>query len=77
MNEVVLTGLDGANPLGLFAALGVVEVLAERGVPARLRWRDDGVWRPILTGFEGGIDALVGWIEEDRVTCLGEPAVVL
>jgi hypothetical protein len=77
VKEVVLTGLDGANPLAFFAALGVLEVLSERGVPARLQWRDESVWRPVLTGFDGGIDALVGWIDEDRISCSAEPAIGL
>lgn len=77
MKEVVLTGLDGANPLGFFAALGVLEVLSERGVPVRLHWRDEGVWRPVLTGVDGGLDALVGFIEEDRIACIDEPALAL
>jgi hypothetical protein len=77
MKEVVLTGIDGANPLGFLAALGVLEVLAERGVPAQLEWRDHGAWRPVLTGVDGGIDALVSWIEEDRLSCVDEPALAL
>jgi hypothetical protein len=77
VSEIVLTGLDGANPLGFFAALGVLEVLSERGMPARLQWRDEGVWRPVLTGFDGGCDALVGWIDEDRISCNAEPALGL
>lgn len=47
----VLSGIDGANPLGFLAALGVVLVLdeAKYGQP-RLRWRLEDAWRPVLDG---------------------------
>jgi hypothetical protein len=81
VNELLLTGLDGANPLGFLAALGVLEVVADRGLPVRLGWRDEGAWRPFLCAeehlLEGGIDVLVGWIEEDRRSCIDEPAIAL
>lgn len=77
MIEVVLTGLDGANPLAFLAALGALQVLSDRNVPGQLHWRDDGVWRPVLSGFDGGIDALVDWIDEDRISCMAESAIGL
>ena len=77
MNEVVLTGIDGSNPLGFFAALGVLAVLTDRGVAARLQWRDEGVWRPIFDGFDGELDAVVAWIDEDRASCIDEAAIRL
>ena len=77
MKELVLTGLDGANPLGFFAALGALEVLSDRGIPARLAWRDEGAWRPILTGLDVGIEALIEWIDEDRSACADERALAL
>ncbi|MCB9596623.1 MAG: hypothetical protein H6719_28120 [Sandaracinaceae bacterium] len=77
MRETVLTGIDGANPLGFFAALGVLEVVSDRGLPARLAWRDEGAWRPILSGLDASVDDLVEWVEEDRLTCLSEPALAL
>ena len=47
MKPVVLTGLDGSNPLGFLAALGVLNVLADRDGTATLQWRP-GDWRPIV-----------------------------
>lgn len=46
MNEHVLTGLDGTNPLAFLAALGTLRAAGGR---ARLHWRDEGRWRPVLT----------------------------
>ncbi len=77
MTEIVLTGLDGANPLGFFAALGVLEVLSDRGAPARLAWRDEGTWRPVITGVDGSIETLIEWIDGDRRACIHEPALAL
>jgi len=52
-DEISLTGLDGANPLGFFAALGCLHLLDahanEHGHPApRLSWRNVGTWQAIL-----------------------------
>jgi len=50
MHELVLTGLDGANPLGFLAALGTLRTLAiacPNPIP-RMSWRSDGGWRPVL-----------------------------
>ena len=44
--EHVLHGLDGTNPLAFLAALGA---LRASGPEARLHWRDEGRWRPVLT----------------------------
>lgn len=76
MNEVTLTGLDGANPLGFLAALGVLEVLHDRGEPARIRWRDEGGWRPVIS-CDADLDRLVTWIDEDRRACVDDPALQL
>lgn len=49
MSATVLGGLDGANPLAYLAALGTLRVVTEAGAaPARLLWRDEGRWRPVL-----------------------------
>lgn len=49
MNDLTLTGLDGANPLGFLAALGAFRVLNEAS-PARMYWRQDsGKWTPVLS----------------------------
>ena len=77
MNELVLSGLDGANPLGFLAALGVLNVLADDGQPARLRWRDEGGWRPVVSGHPYHLDELVELIDADRRDCIGDPALAL
>lgn len=50
--ELVLTGIDGMNPLGFMAALGLLKVLETRRSPGaarpRLAWRDEGRWRPVV-----------------------------
>ena len=48
MTELELTGLDGSNPLGYMAALGVQRVLHERGRDTTLRWIRRDAWRPVL-----------------------------
>jgi hypothetical protein len=50
-DDLLLTGLDGSNPLAFFAALGALRMLEESGLSdVRLAWRDDGLWRPVLRG---------------------------
>jgi CRISPR-associated endonuclease/helicase Cas3 len=50
-DALVLTGLDGANPLGFLAALGTLLVLRRGAYPqARLAWRRTAIWQPVLTG---------------------------
>lgn len=65
MIERVLTGLDGANPLAYMAALGTVRVLSESArVYARLSWRDQGRWRPVLHLPEEAPDPLEAVMED-------------
>jgi hypothetical protein len=49
MTTLELKALDGYNPLGFLAACGVLVVLTERSVEAKLAWRDAGRWIPTLT----------------------------
>lgn len=52
MNELELTALDGANPLGFLAALGTLVALVEAGEKdARLGWKCGAVWHPNLAGL--------------------------
>lgn len=53
MSEHVLRGLDGSNPLAFLAALGLLRAAGET---ARLHWRDEGRWRPVLTLPDGASD---------------------
>ena len=49
--EIVLSGIDGANPLGFLAALGTLAVLQREGCGgAKLHWRRSATWQPVITG---------------------------
>lgn len=77
MKDVVLTGLDGSNPLAFLAALGVLEALTDSGCEARLRWENRGVWRPVLCAIETGIDQVVETLDQDRQRCTKDSALAL
>lgn len=47
MSEHVLSGIDGANPLGFLSAMGVVHLLREQN--ASLRWIRSSKWTPVLS----------------------------
>ncbi|HHH27150.1 MAG TPA: type I-U CRISPR-associated helicase/endonuclease Cas3, partial [Polyangiaceae bacterium] len=52
---VVLSGIDGANPLGFLSGLGVLCVLRAAGESeARLHWQRSATWQPVLTGIAPG-----------------------
>ncbi len=56
-DDLVLTGLDGSNPLAFLAALGTLRLATLRW-PERevtLSWTKLGAWRPVLSGV-GVID---------------------
>jgi hypothetical protein len=77
MTDIVLTGLDGSNPLGFLAGLGVLNVLGERGGPATLAWRS-GDWRPIVHDdgvADGG--ALIEALRRDLATWKNDPCLAL
>jgi hypothetical protein len=48
MSDFVLTGIDGANPLGFLAALGAFRVLDEAGSAQMFWMQDGGKWTPVL-----------------------------
>jgi hypothetical protein len=77
VTELLLTGLDGANPLAFLAALGVLEAVTDRDPGCTLAWRDAGTWHPILSSIAGSVDTLVAWLEADRVARAGDPALAL
>ena len=47
MSPIVLTGLDGSNPLSFLAGLGVLNTLADRGGTPTLSWQT-GVWHAVV-----------------------------
>lgn len=66
MTELELPGLDGTNPLGFLAALGVLDVMQRAGRVPTLRWTDDVVPTPLVTGGED-VEDLVRLLDEDRL----------
>ena len=63
---IKLTGLDGTNPLGFLAAIGVLDVVHRASRTPTLRWTDDILPTPVLSGVEGRAD-LIALLDEDRV----------
>lgn len=80
-DSIMLTGLDGANPLAFLASLGVLRALDHRArlhqrpLP-RLSWVDEGCWRPVVHGMPS-LDAIVNEIVEDRSSWAEDPAFLL
>ncbi len=52
MNELELTALDGANPLGFLAALGTLTVLSETDPHIKLGWHARARWTPFLASSQ-------------------------
>ena len=51
---LLLSGLDGSNPLGFLAAVGTLCILGQRVPGIQLAWRSaHGSWRPLLVGCQG------------------------
>lgn len=62
---VLLTGLDGANPLGFLAALGTLAALRAAGEEsARLSWIQRTSWVPALHGVPANREALCELLAE-------------
>jgi hypothetical protein len=80
MNEMLLTGLDGKNPLGFLAALGVLNAVAdhtEKGCPQpKLSWRSVGTYRPVFSNAADR-DALLDLLTHDLESFAREPALDL
>lgn len=77
MPDIVLKGLDGANPLAFLAALGTFESACAGLSDARLSWRYSGAWRPLLTSRVSDLNSLIERVEADRQSCVSEPALAL
>lgn len=69
--ELVLSGLDGANPLGFLAALGTLRTAtrAFNPQPVRMRWDQHGGWRPVFSSPVDTPDALA----DALYNCLTQP----
>ena len=59
MSRVILKGLNGANPLGFLATMGVLRLLQQDGDSARIGFLPDGSFHPFVEGFGGDLVALV------------------
>lgn len=79
MNELVLTGLDGQNPLAYLAALGLLRVLddharRQHAVAPRLSFREQGRQVPCVT-TELGIDEVIAVVLEDAAAQAENPVL--
>ncbi|CAN5286932.1 hypothetical protein BH24ACT9_BH24ACT9_12690 [soil metagenome] len=73
MAEIELPALSGTNPLGLFAALGALDVATRAlGGPVTLRWTDSLEPTAILRGPDS-LDQLVDLIDTDRDRWVSSP----
>lgn len=64
-SALALDGLDGTNPVGFLAGLGVLAILDHLNYPARLWWSDSVVPRARFGGI-ASIDALVEEMMRDK-----------
>ncbi len=68
-NEVddglLLYGLDGSNPLGFLALVGVAIIASDEFSDLRIGWRQtDNGWRPLLSGCGNDEQGLSEWLLE-------------
>ncbi|MGH3870240.1 MAG: type I-G CRISPR-associated protein, Cas3-extension family [Pseudonocardiaceae bacterium] len=64
-HEIDLPALDGTNPLGFLAALGVLDVLHRAGREPAMRWTSDLVPVPVYQGVSNP-NELVELVDADR-----------
>ena len=67
MSELLLSALEGVNPLGFLAGLGALDALTRDGRHATLRWTDDIVPQALLAGA-ADVGDLLAVLEKDRQT---------
>lgn len=65
MTEVDLPALEGTNPLGFLAALGVVDVLTVTDGRPTLRWTDELVPHAVISG-SGDLESILDLLDRDR-----------
>lgn len=63
MNRIQLAGVDGSNPLGFFAALGLLRVVPG----AKLGFSDDGSFQAFVEGFGEGEAGLASLVAADAL----------
>jgi hypothetical protein len=64
MSEVSLPALEGTNPLGFLAALGVLDAVAST-TEVTLRWTDELVPHAVL-GWTGSLEGVLEILDSDR-----------
>lgn len=69
---VHLHALLGTNPLGLLAALGVLDVLDRAGIAPTLHWTTDFQPHAVLTGYDD-LEDVIDELEADRVRWISSP----
>ena len=70
LEPIVLTGIDGANPLGFLSALGTLTALHAAGHGrVRLGWKRSSTWQPVLTGLDETDRSFVAWTVADALLC--------
>jgi hypothetical protein len=70
MNRIQLVGLDGSNPLGFLAALGLLHVVPG----AKLGFSDDGSFQAFVDGLEQSESDLATFIAADAEVAASESA---
>lgn len=78
---VHLPGLDGMNPLGFLAAVGLLRVLdhqarlANTPIPS-MRWVEERTWIPVVRRVES-IETIIGIVMQDKRSWADDPAFLL
>jgi hypothetical protein len=80
MTELLLTGLDGKNPLGFLAALGALDAIDDgvndNALAPKLAWRAAGTFRPMLVDGPDR-ETLLDLLVADLQSFAAEPALEL
>lgn len=70
MSPLELTGLTGDNPLGMLAALGILDVLERRSHgTVRLRWTEELVPHAVISGADN-VEDVLEQVDQDRLCWL-------
>ena len=74
MSTLVLTGIDGANPLGFLAAVGTALIMCRLSTDVRICWQVvGGAWRPILSPCEENHERFAELLHEALSTSSSDP----
>lgn len=77
MSTLVMTGIDGANPLGFLAAVGTATTTRRFCADVRLSWKvAEGAWRPVLSGFESHEERFIELLHDALTKSSPEPFAI-